>query len=108
MPWGDEWHLASPKGEHRIATGAVLRSNNADMLRAAALSGLGVALLPSWAVWEDLRSGALTRLLPGCEPPPSAVYAVYPSNRLMSAKVRAFVDHLARRIGRTPYWDKGL
>jgi DNA-binding transcriptional LysR family regulator len=34
---------------------------------------------------------------------PSAVYAVYPSNRLMSAKVRAFVDHLARRIGRTPY-----
>jgi hypothetical protein len=30
------------------------------------------------------------------------------SNRLMSAKVRAFVDHLARRIGRMPYWDKGL
>jgi DNA-binding transcriptional LysR family regulator len=46
--------------------------------------------------------------LPGCEPQPSAIYAVYPSNRLMSAKVRAFVDHLARRIGRMPYWDKGL
>jgi DNA-binding transcriptional LysR family regulator len=87
---------------------AVLRSNNADILRAAALSGIGIALLPSWAVGDDLRSGALTRILPGCEPPPSAVYAVYPSNRLMSAKVRAFVDHLARRIGRMPYWDKGL
>jgi DNA-binding transcriptional LysR family regulator len=48
------------------------------------------------------------RILPGCEPPPSALYAVYPSNRLISAKVRAFVDHLARRIGRMPYWDKGL
>jgi DNA-binding transcriptional LysR family regulator len=90
MPWGDEC------------------SNSADILRAAALSGLGIALLPSWAVGDDLRSRALTRILPGCEPPPSAVYAVYPSNRLMSAKVRAFVDHLARRIGRMPYWDKGL
>jgi DNA-binding transcriptional LysR family regulator len=108
MPWGDEWHLAGPKGEHRIAAGGVLRSNSAEILRTAALSGLGVALLPSWAVGEDLRSGALTRVLPGCEPKPSAVYAVYPSNRLMSAKVRAFVDHLARRIGRMPYWDKGL
>jgi DNA-binding transcriptional LysR family regulator len=108
MPWGDEWHLVGAKGEHRIAAREVLRSNSADILRAAALSGLGIALLPSWAVGDHLRSGALTRILPGCEPPPSAVYAVYPSNRLMSAKVRAFVDHLARRIGRMPYWDKGL
>lgn len=112
MPWGDEWHLFSGKDghkrEHRIAAGGVLRSNSADILRTAALSGLGIALLPSWAVGDDLRSGALTRILPGCEPPPSEVYAVYPSNRLMSAKVRAFVDHLARRIGRMPYWDKGL
>jgi DNA-binding transcriptional LysR family regulator len=108
MPWGDEWHLVSAKGEYRIAAGGVLRSNSADILRTAALSGLGIALLPSWAVGDDLRAGALKRILPGWEPLPSAVYAVYPSNRLMSAKVRAFVDHLARRIGRIPYWDKGL
>jgi hypothetical protein len=29
-------------------------------------------------------------------------------NRLMSMKIRAFVDHLARRFGRTPYWEDGL
>jgi DNA-binding transcriptional LysR family regulator len=116
LPWGDEWPLVSAKGndkgkderEHRIPARGVLRSNSAHILRSAALSGLGIALLPTWAVGDDLRSAALTRILPGCEPQPSAVYAVYPSNRLMSAKVRAFVDHLARRIGRTPYWDKGL
>jgi DNA-binding transcriptional LysR family regulator len=107
LPWGDEW-LVGARGEHRIAARGALRSNSAEILRGAALSGLGIALLPSWAVGDDLRSGALTRVLPGCEPPPSAVYAVYPSNRLMSAKVRAFVDHLARRVGRMPYWDKGL
>ncbi|TYO66049.1 LysR family transcriptional regulator [Bradyrhizobium hipponense] len=108
MPWGDEWHLVSAKGEHRIAARGLLRSNSADILRIAALQGLGIALLPSWAVGDELRSGTLTRILPGCEPPASTIYAVYPSNRLMSAKVRAFVDHLARRIGRVPYWEKGL
>jgi len=40
--------------------------------------------------------------------PASTIYAVYPGNRLMSMKVRAFVDHLARCFGRTPYWDDGL
>jgi DNA-binding transcriptional LysR family regulator len=43
MPWGDEWHLGGAKGEHRIAARGVLRSNSADILRAAALSGLGIA-----------------------------------------------------------------
>src|SRR5919198_26327 len=41
------------------------------------------------------------------EPPASTIYAVFPGNRLMSMKVRAFVDHLARCFGRTPYWDEG-
>jgi len=59
-------------------------------------------------VADDLRSGALAQTLRGWEPPASTIYAVYPGNRLMSMKVRAFVDHLARCFGRTPYWDEGL
>ena len=50
----------------------------------------------------------LRRVLAAWEPPVSAIYAVYPGNRLMSMKVRAFVDHLARRFGQTPYWEDGL
>ena len=34
--------------------------------------------------------------------------SVYPGNRLMSMKIRAFVDHLLRCFGRKPYWDDGL
>ena len=60
------------------------------------------------AVPEALRSGALRRILETWEPPASTIYAVYPDSRLMSMKVRAFVDHLARTFGRTPYWDAGL
>ena len=108
LPWGDEWRLAGKRGEVRVAVGGSFRSNNAEMLRAAALDGIGIAVLPTWAVAEPLRAGALRRVLDAWEPPASTIYAVYPGNRLMSMKVRAFVDHLARCFGRTPYWDNGL
>lgn len=108
LPWGDEWRFAGKSGEVRVTVSGSVRSNNAEMLRSAALDGLGLALLPAWAAAEPLRGGALRRVLAGWEPPPSTIYAVYPGNRLMSAKVRAFVDHLARCFGRSPNWERGL
>ena len=108
LPWGDEWRLHSKRGEVRVAVGGSFRSNSAEMLRAATLDGIGIAVLPTWAVSEPLRKGALRRVLDAWELPVSTIYAVYPGNRLMSMKVRAFVDHLARHFGRTPYWEEGL
>jgi DNA-binding transcriptional LysR family regulator len=108
LPWGDEWRLAGKRGEVRVTVGGSFRSNSAEMLRAAALDGVGIAMLPTWAVAELLQTRALRRVLDAWEAPASAIYAVYPGNRLMSMKVRAFVDHLVRRFGRTPYWDDGL
>lgn len=108
LPWGDEWRLAGKGGEVRIAVGGSFRSNSAEMLHAAVLDGIGIAVLPIWAAGEALRSGTLRRVLKAWELPASTIYAVYPGNRLMSMKVRAFVDHLARRFGRKPYWEDGL
>jgi DNA-binding transcriptional LysR family regulator len=106
VSWGNAWRLIGAKGEERVAVSGVLRSNNAEMLRSAALDRLGIALLPSWAVGDELASGRLKRVLPDWEPPASSIHAVYPGNRLLTAKVRAFVDHLARRFGPVPYWDQ--
>jgi DNA-binding transcriptional LysR family regulator len=108
LPWGDEWRLAGKRGEVRIAVAGTFRSNNAEIIRAAALAGAGIAILPSWAITEELRTGALQPVLGAWTLPVSTIYAVYPGNRLMSVKVRAFVDHLARRFGRSPYWDAGV
>lgn len=108
LPWGDEWRLIGKGGEVRVAVSGRFRSNSAEMLRAAALDGLGIAVLPSWSVAEALRAGSLRRVLPGWSLPASTIYAAYPGNRLMAVKVRAFVNHLARRFGRTPYWDADL
>jgi DNA-binding transcriptional LysR family regulator len=102
------WHLVATQREERVPVAGTVVTNSAEVLRVSALGGAGVAMLPTWIVADDLRSGALKIVLPGWEPPSSFVHAVYPGNRRMSAKVRLFVDHLARHIGRAPYWDRGL
>lgn len=108
LPWGGEWRLARKGGEARVSVSGTFRSNNAEMLRAAALDGLGIVLLPTWAVSDQLRAGPLRRVLESWEPATSTIYAVYPENRLMTMKVRAFVEHLARSFGRPPYWDRRI
>jgi DNA-binding transcriptional LysR family regulator len=105
--WRDgHWHLGGKLGQHRVPVAASVISNSAEVLRAGALGGLGIAMLPTWAVSDHLRSRKLVQVLPDHAPPASIIHAVYPANRRMSAKVRTFVGHLARHIGRTPYWDR--
>jgi DNA-binding transcriptional LysR family regulator len=107
--WRDgHWRLAGRQREERVPVSAAIVSNSAEVLRAGALADVGIALLPIWAIAEDVRAGALRLVLPQWMPPSSVIHAVYPGNRRMSAKVRTFVDHLARHFGRTPYWERGL
>jgi DNA-binding transcriptional LysR family regulator len=92
--------MLGPSGETRVAVEGSFRSNSAEMLRAAAFAGAGPAIVPNWAITDALHTGALVLILP----PASTVHAAYPGNRLTSFNVRAFVDHLARFIGRPPYY----
>ena len=71
----------------------------------AALAGLGVARLPTFIVGRDLAAGRLEAALAAYEVPPVGIYTVYPHNRHLSAKVRAFVDFLAGRFGRQAGWE---
>ena len=107
--WRDgHWQLVAKQRQQRVPVAGAVVTNSAEVLRVAAVAETGIALLPTWAIADDLRSGTLKTLLPGWAPAPTVIHAVYPGNRRMSAKVRSFVDHLARHIGRTPYWDRGL
>ena len=97
--------LQQPGGRQAGNAGA----NNGDILLSVATSSLGVALLPSFIVGDDLRSGRLERVMPAwrvAEEP--SVHAVYPAGRNLSPKVRVFIDFLAARFGETPYWDEGI
>ena len=80
------------------------QTNNGESLRSATLSGLGVALLPEWTVKPYLSSGALERVLSTFETTVSdldfGIYAVYPSRRNLSVKIRLFLDHLGAHFGK--------
>ncbi|MEQ8357535.1 MAG: LysR family transcriptional regulator [Kiloniellaceae bacterium] len=90
-----DWHLTDDKGRQSVVTvKGNLETNNPMMLRASALAGLGVALLPLWIIGPDIKAGRLVQLLPDYHWPDSAIHAVYPPGRHLSAKVRSFVDFL--------------
>ena len=65
-------------------------------LRDAAVLGAGVVQLPNMFVREELRSGTLVQVLPGWQPRPEIIHAVYASRRGQLPAVRALLDHLAQ------------
>ncbi len=104
---GDDWHLFDAHGlEHVVKVPSVMRANNGDTARAAALAGVGVIWQPSFLVGDDLRAGRLVPLLPGYRMADIDILAVYPSRRHLSAKVRVMIDFLADAFNGTPPWDR--
>ncbi|EJM99301.1 LysR family transcriptional regulator [Phyllobacterium sp. YR531] len=80
-------------------------ANNGEAMRDMAIAGLGLVLLPMFIAAEPLRSVTLVAVLPEARPLPYNIYAVYPPTRHVSAKVRAFVNHIVRHIGSPPIWQ---
>lgn len=103
-----EWRLTDAEGEvHVVPISGTMQSNNGLVNRAAAVSGAGIVLLPTFYLGDQLRSGELKPILCKFRPQDLAVYAVYPERRNLMPKVRAFVDFLAATFGPEPPWEKG-
>jgi DNA-binding transcriptional LysR family regulator len=102
----DPWRLRGPDGDISVRASGDLRVNDDDALSEAVLRGLGVALLPTFIVGEDLQAGRLQAVLSDYVPLERHIYAVYLPNRHLSAKVRAFIDFFLARMGAEPYWDR--
>ncbi|MFG6468624.1 LysR family transcriptional regulator [Roseateles sp. BYS87W] len=83
----------------RVPVRAVLQSNDAAVMRSAALAGAGLAILPSYLVADDLRAGRLRRVLPDCEPESHGVHGVYLSRQYQPLALRLLLDALAERLG---------
>lgn len=94
-PFEDGWHFIDRKGAPAVArVSGNLITNSGEMLRLAALEGVGISLAAGFLVAGDLESGRLVRLLPDYRPVELAVNAVYPHRHHLSAKVRRFIDLL--------------
>ena len=74
----------------------------------AAVQGLGITVGPTLSVAKLLLSGDLVPVLSEYTFEPTAIFAVYPSARQLSTKVRAVVDFLAETLPDPPAWDHEL
>ncbi|GAB5485631.1 MAG: LysR family transcriptional regulator [Parasphingorhabdus sp.] len=106
LPAGSVWKLASEDGQFRdTPVNGVLCSNNAEVLRDAALRGLGFALLPTFIAGSHLQSGRLVSVLSQYRAPPIHLCLIYPPNRHLSSRTRRFVEFMYDRFGDLPHWD---
>lgn len=102
---GDVWtfsHRDDPVQQASVRVAPVMRSNNGDTCRDAALGDQGIVLQPDFLVGEALRTGQLIELMPEWRGGELGVHAVYPSRRYLSAKVRLLVDYLVERLQQAP------
>jgi DNA-binding transcriptional LysR family regulator len=100
------WRFRDAAGAERaVRVAGRLHSNNGDLLAEVAARGGGIAFEPAFIVGPEVRAGRLVRLLEGFVPPPLPIYAVYPSRKHLSAKVRLFVEFLAERFALAPDWS---
>jgi len=91
----DVWRLLGPdQSEKVVHLTPRLTCGELSVLRAAAVAGLGVALIPDHFCREELHHGRLVRLLPNWYKQPGLVHLVFTAKRGLTPAVRALIDHL--------------
>ncbi|AJY48142.1 LysR family transcriptional regulator [Martelella endophytica] len=102
----EHWRLEGPTGPISIKPEGRLVTNSSEVIRETVLSGMGIALRSTWDIGPELSAGKLVQVLPDYESAAEVgLFAVYPSRNFLPAKVRLFIDFLARLYGPSPYWD---
>ena len=91
----DEWHFDGPQGPVSVKTQPCMHTNSGDTCRATALAHQGVILQPTFLVGDDLAAGTLVELMPEFRSIELGIYAIYPTRKHVSPKVRALIDFLA-------------
>ena len=93
------WTLThAHRGQTVVSVHGPLCCNNGEVLKQAALAGLGITLMPRFIVEEALQQGQLQQILTDDCPPESQIYALYPVNRHLSVKVKALIEFLQQRL----------
>jgi DNA-binding transcriptional LysR family regulator len=100
------WRLQSARGHKTRDVDSRVATNSSEVIRELAIGGLGIALRSSWDIFNELKAGALVRILPEWSGATDVgLYAVRPNAPLPPVNVRALIQYLKDVYGDTPYWD---
>ena len=98
------WFYRDVSGVRELRVSGSLQVNDVPMIRNAALEGIGIALLPTWIISDELHAGRIKRILPEYDLTPTgfdaALYAVFPRTPQMAPKMRVFLDFLVDTFGK--------
>ncbi len=100
--FSNEWPFEAPDGQKAVKVRGNFRANSGMTIRAAACEGVGIASIPAFLVREDIETGRLVQILSQYAPSPIRISAVYPSARLLSRKVKLFVEFMQEEFLRIP------
>lgn len=105
---GRVWPMSRGDARVLVPVAPRLEMNDGWALRLAALEGAGICQLPGFIVGEDIRQGRLVPVLGDWQAGQVPLHAVYPDNRLIAQRVKAFVAFLARKARAEPDLTEGL
>lgn len=89
-----------------VTVKGLLESNDGQILRAAALDGMGILIQPTYILYDDIVAGRLVPVLDDWDLPRLTINLAYPSRKHLSAKVRTFIDFMAEHFERMDYERK--
>lgn len=100
-----EWRYVDEKGNNgQVPLKGTFKSDNGQMMCEAALTGIGIAMLPIFYVAEYIKNGSLISILPNFTTQPTRdIHAVFMSNRFLSARLRLMIDHLSDACKSLPW-----
>jgi len=90
----EEWGFLKDEQEQSIEVSGTLSTNNGEVLKEAAIQGIGISLLPSFIVSEAIEDGRLVKVLADYEPEPFGLYAIRPSRQYTPVKVKLLIGAL--------------
>ena len=95
----NEWQFHDERGERsKVLVKPRLTASNGDVLREAAIAGLGVVCEPEFILKEAIDSGALTTILSNLNWQGMGIYVVYPKTTQVPRRTRLFIDFLTARL----------
>jgi DNA-binding transcriptional LysR family regulator len=102
----NELRFARGDEQRTVIVKGLLESNDGQILRAAALDGMGILIQPSYIVYDDVVAGRLVPMLDDWDLPRLTINLAYPSRKHLSAKVRTFIDFMAAHFKKMDYERK--
>lgn len=102
QPDAGEWDFQHPtRPAQKVKIAVAMSSSSGHVQRHLALDGHGVAVLPLYMVWKDLKEGRLQTVLGNWHPPNLVLSGVYPTTHALTKKITMFLDYLCSALPET-------